>query len=293
MYYTALISMVLVLFLFLKDKKLLTKSDIQKRSNRYNIDEIEKRQKHIKENIKCMFYTDNINIEEIDKEYVLMYREDVALSDELLDDIYLNYIIQRENPCVFSGRYIVDERVNVKNKFKIKEKVKGFLYSNLLNYICIFDKDNIDNYFIIILKKEELESLFNKKISLKDVKSFDSEKICINIKYGTKNERRDIVEKYLYGIRNMSIKTTVRIGLFIFTASTVTVNLLNNIINLEKNIYAVLVSVFMYYCYSIVTRYIFKSVGKLRYIAPYLFPVYVISYIITYIYIVIDKKHIS
>ena len=231
MYYTALISMVLVLFLFLKDKKLLTKIDIQKRSNRYNIEEIEKKTEYIKENIKCMIYTDNINIKDIKTDYVLLYREDVILNNELLQNIYLNYIIQKEKPCVFSGRYIVDERIKEKNKIKFKEKVKGFLFSNLLNYICIFDKDNIDNYFIIILKKEEIEALLNKQIPLNDIKSFDSERICINIKYRTKEERRDIVEKYLYGIRNMSIKTTVRIGLFIFSAGTVTVNLLNNIIN--------------------------------------------------------------
>lgn len=291
MYYTALISMVLVLFLFLKDKKLLSKEYIQKRSHKYDIEEIEKRQKYIKENIECMFYTDNIDINSIKEKYVLLYREDVVLCDELLEEIYLNYIIQKEKPCAFSGRYNVDESIKAKNKFK--EKLKGFLYSNLLNYICIFDKDNIDNYFIIILKKEEIESLFNKQIPLKNVKSFDSEKICININYKTQEERRDVFEKYLYSIRNMSMKTTVRIGLFIFTAGTVTVNLINNIINLEKNIYLSLVSIFMYYCYSKITRYIFKSVGKLRYIAPYLFPLYVISYIITYIYIVIDKKHIS
>lgn len=289
MYYTTLISMVLVLFLFLKDKKLLTKEQIRKRNYKYNIEEIEKRKQSIQSNVKCIQYTDKIEEKDIKEDYILLYREDVILTDELKEDIYLNYIIEKEKTCAFTGRYVTKYLKSA----TWKDKLKGYLYSNLLNYISIFDKDNIDNYFIIMLKKKELKALKNKNIPLKDIKSFDSERINIDIKYRTKEERRDIIEKYLYGIRNMSIKTTARIGVFIFSASTVTLNLLNNIINLERNIYTLLVSIFMYYCYSKIVKYIYKSVGKLRYIAPYLFPIYILSYIITYIYIVIDKKHIS
>lgn len=289
MYYTALVSMVLVLFLFLKDKKFLTKEEIIKRNHRYTIDEITKKEQYIKNNIKCLRYTDKLQDSNIKEEYILLYREDVVLTENLKQEIYLNYLIEQEKICAFTGRYISE--FNKRDTWK--DKIKGYFYSTLLNYISIFDKDNIDNYFIIMLKTKDLKALVNKSIPLKNIKSFDSERICINIKYRTKKDRRDIVEKYLYGIRNMSIKTTVRIGIFIITASTITFNLLNNIISLEKNIYKLLVSIFMYYCYSKVVKYIYKSVGRLRYIAPYLFPLYIISYIITYIYIVIDKKHMS
>ena len=96
----------------------------------------------------------------------------------------------------------------------------------------------------------------------------------------SKEEKKKVITMYINCIKNMSIGTSLKIGIFLFSTGSVTLNLIRSVFRITSDIYLFVLALSIYYCYTKILQHMYKSIGKIKYLATYLFPLYMLVYII-------------
>lgn len=276
----ATLSIVLVLFLFIDEKKLKTKEQIEKKLNKQEKEEYIKKIKDIQSNMAVEKIE---NIQDIDRisnkvssKYIFAIEDNLNISDDVKEKILYNYLLDNENLCLLKGRYNLEK---ISKKFFLN--LKNNILIDILNYINLFYKNNINNYHIIVGKVTDITKYIGKQKVKNNIYSC-TEDIYIYLK-----DSKEVFLRYKESIKNINIKTMMKIGIFIFSTGSITWNFIRSCILIQNDIYIFLIAAAIYYCYSKVVSYMYKTIGRMKHIATYIFPIYVVVYIITYLYFII------
>lgn len=277
--YFSVIVLVIVVFVFITDKKAKTVQIIEREDKLIlnKVQEIRKDLKIIKITTKDMCYEKILKIiQDLKQEYVLIQNSKINLKEENITKILANYISENKRPCGFNLVYSYSEK-----KWTLKK-----VYIDIINYLNIFNKQELATYGVIILKKND--KIESEKIFKETMISYLPEEFT-NINF-TKNEiKKEKMKKiYLDKINKADIWITLKFLLFVISGTIITTNLIYSILNLD-NINSVIISGVIYYCYSYIIRHIYIPIGKQRVIASYIFPIYFIAYIIVNVNSVIAK----
>lgn len=168
------------------------------------------------------------------------------------------------------------------------------IYIDIINYLNIFNKQDVETYAVIICEKTENIS-FEKQFRENAV-SYISSNIT-NIIIEEEKIKKDKLKKiYLNKLNNANLSLILKILLLIISGSIITTNLIYSVLY-EINIKELILATVIYYCYSYIIRYIYKPLGTRRVVASYIFPIYFLSYIIvslsTLVTRVIKKVQVS
>lgn len=273
--YFSVLVLVLVVFIFISDRKYRSLDEIQKENKDiiYDVDNLKKKLEIIKLNIKDINYN-NVRkiIKNIDKEYIILQNKKVLLDEKQMDGILANFIDVKERP---SGFNIIYRLYNDKSVIKK-------IYVDIINYLNIFNKKELTTFGILICKKAEFEQeeeIFkNKLISFINCGA-------VQATFNKKDfEKKNFKKIYLNRLSNASFSVTLRIVLLIFSGTIITTNLIYSIFNAHNNFNLLIVSSTIYYCYSFLIRYIYKPIGKHRIFASFIFPIYFFMYLTIGIY---------
>lgn len=274
-YLVSLISIILVLFLFIDEQELRKREYIFKSLTQDERKKYIRRKKYIKENLNII---ESVTINNLPKEifakseYILLHKEGTKISKKLEDKLIYNFIYRKEILCLYNGRY----SFKTSEKAGRWEKIKLYIYSNLLNYINIFDKQSNDSYMAILGKCEDIENYSSKKKSI----SYLADGLIARINLEKKEEKKKVITMYIDCIKNLSIGTSLKVGIFLFSTGSVTLNLIRSAFNISSDIYPFILALSIYYCYTKILQHMYKSIGKIKYLATYLFPIYILIYII-------------
>ena len=288
--YFSVIILIIVTFVFVSDRSVKSITTIQNSCSRPNIlDEIcviNNELESIQFEEKDINYT-NItkNIKKNKKQYILIKNSKLKLTEYDKKALIANFIVSNMNPCGFN---LVYEYANKKWSFKK-------LYIDIINYLNIFNKEEISTYGVIICKKQDF--LIGEKHLKNQIISFTPCKFT-RIKISEREiENINFKTMYINKISKAKISLIIKILLLIISGSIITTNLIYSILNANNNINGLIISSIIYYCYSYIIRYIYKPIGRQRIIATYIFPIYFISYIVIGFYTlsikVIKKVHAS
>lgn len=261
--YIYVILLLILVFLLLKDNKIKSIEEIKSK-----IDNIDKK---IEDVIKksCVCDIQCVKEENLTKEYIILKNECVNLNENILKTLVANYILQEGKVCGFNLRYVVYKKANMLNK----------IYAIGINYLLLFQKNNIESYGVIILKKEELEKYIKENTKLKIVPFVSDEEIlkCDITKQNINKLKKMYIKSLKYIDFNMIIKTI----LLIVIGSAVTANLIYSFINLDYTNYMNFVTaIIIYYCYSYILNYIYKPLGRYKMFVKYVFPIYILIFIV-------------
>ena len=181
--YFVVILLVIIIFTFLRDKKIL---DIQK--IKQNIPELEDKINSILQDIEVKSFKninseqDLTNIEFCTSKYLIIIDEKIKLTRREQKTLIANYINEHEKICGFNVSY---EYSRKNNNRKIKDKIKNILNKLkviAINYINIFSKQQLSSYGIVICKREEIFKILNGEFEYKNIQSFiPNEQISIEI----------------------------------------------------------------------------------------------------------------
>lgn len=269
------IVLVLVVFIFISDRKYKTIDEIQKENKDiiYKVNTLKKKIEIIKLNIKDINYNNICKIvKNIDKEYIILQNKKVLLVEKQIDGILANYIEVKERP---SGFNIIYRLYNEKSVIKK-------IYVDIINYLNIFNKKELATFGILICKKSELkqeEELFKNTL----ISFVNCEAVQANF-FKKDFKKKNFKKIYLNRLSNASFSVVLRIILLIFSGTVITTNLIYSIFNAHNNFNLLIVSGTIYYCYSFLIRYIYKPIGKHRIFASYIFPIYFFMYLTIGIY---------
>lgn len=284
--YFSIIVLIVVIFIFISDRKLKPISEIKKQENK-----IEQKTQQIKDNMAIIrLRTDKItyfNIQKIardfENKYVLIINDKVKLKQNKLNLLIANYIYSKERPCGFNLIYT----------YKSKKLSLKRIYVDIINYLNIFNKQELSTYGVIICKRsdyindetnENNEEQFKKK--LLPYISDDLIKINFTNKQVEKGKLKNI---YVKRISSANISMVIKVLFLILSGSLITTNLIYGVINFQNNFGDLIISAVIYFCYSYVIRYIYKPIGNKKMIASYIFPIYFLSYMVIAVHTLISK----
>lgn len=208
-------------------------------------------------NYKYVFLTKNPNISESEK-----------------DTVIYNFVLHFEVPCGFSVLYYAKPKGNVfKNIF-------WPLAAACINYIQMLRREELFSYFFVCMKKEDA---YLTQIKLQ---SFELSNIL-------RSEVTSIKTKE-FVLKKTKLKFSAILNFFfvILAGSLVTANViynLNAVITMNASVYNVVACALIYVCYANVLSKVYSSMGKFRFIASYLFPVYIVVYAMYVAYYYIRK----
>lgn len=278
----AILSIILVLFLFIDEKKLKTKEQIVNNFIDKNKEYMSKL-KYIQNDIINLEFS-NIqelkeNLNSIQEKYIFISKNNINITDEFKEKIIYNLSLNDDQVMLIKGKYSIQKEgsnlcVKYTNEFLI----------DTLNYMNIFDKESINNYYIIIGKTVNVQKYIYGEKTTKTICS-EADKLYINLK-----DSQEIFDKCRQNVKNINIKTIIKIGIFVFTTGSITWNFIRSLVLLDQDIYMFLIATAIYYCYTKVVERMYITIGKMKYIASYIFPIYLIIYICTYLYIIIYSK---
>ncbi len=273
MNYLAIFMLVIVVFFLLK-KNQLVKYDEKKLSSK----ELEL-MKYIKNNI-VYINTNNktiseiaTNIQDLDCEYVMLTKRG-RLKPEDENTIIYNFVLNNEKSCGFNVEFYCD---NSKNKFR---NVLNKLIVACVNYIQMLRKEDISTYYYVCLKKSE------RLVRNLDVQIFE---ISPNLKERL-NEIK--LKEYLLKRNKLRFSNILSFFFMILAGAIVTANVLYNlnaVIVFDASIYNVIACALIYVCYANILGKVYSPMGKYRFIASYLFPVYTVVYIVLTAYYYIKR----
>lgn len=286
--------LVIIIFTFISDKKVISINLLNGKIKNINneIDKIydETLIIHIDDEIikdKNML-VESINnkiASDITKNYVMLLLKNTSLNDNDIKILIANYINVNKKPCGFRPMYQYKYMANRKIKNIIKE-----LKEATINYINIFSKSDIDSYAVIILMKDEIDEI-NYIFSKNNEKKIISFSPCENVKVMCNSAKGNLLSE-IEEMHNLDFKAIVKSGILILSGITITANIISAIYNLE--VVNIIVSFIIYWCYNFVIKYMYKPIGKYKFVSSYLFPVFLIIYlmivIINSIKIRKDKK---
>lgn len=270
--YFSVIILVIVAFIFISDRNIKSIEKIKQEKTNINIeqeiDNINEKLEIIKTESKNI-NLDNLQniIKKSNNQYILIQNNEIELSKEQLNMLLANYINLDQHPCGFNLLYTYKEK-----KFSLKK-----IYLDIINYLNIFNRKEINSYGVIICKKSDL--LLSEEKFIDKVISFTPNEIT-DIEYKKQDiNTHKIKNIYFKKISNANIEIILKIILLIISGSIITTNLIYAIFNINNEINNLIISLVIYYCYSYIIRYIYKPLGRKRIIATYIFPIYFIAYI--------------
>ena len=268
MNYVAITFLVLVVFFLLSNRKLLTYDEIIQKNINLK-EEIEK----VKQEIGYINRTNVKNIEELNlsldkiKFKYVIYGDVNDLDKKQVDIIVANFVKLNLKTCGFGFQY----------GYKSWEKTfKNLLYKLLaacLNYIEMLSRQNKLNYSLIISSKDTI---------VQDVKRNNIEPFTLSPLLSRKVENEDLKESILRQ-RKLSLRNIISVMLTILAGTTVTANIIYTLIDImhfEGSIQSVIACILIYVCYANLNIEIYRPMGKFRFIASYLFPIYIVVFII-------------
>lgn len=275
MNYVAITFLVLVVFFLLCNKKIMSYEEIIRKGNfKQEIENVEKSICYI--NRKTIKNKEDLikKIKELNCNHIIFGDiEELNKTEE--KTIIANFVFLNKVTCGFEYEF---------KYMNHSKNIKNLLYKLLaacLNYVEMLSRHNIMDYSILIARKETIEQ---------DIKSNDITSFTLSPFLSKKVEKEDLKE-HVVRKHKISIKNLVSIILTIMAGTIVTANVVYNVVNIfkgEGNIYDVVACTIIYICYANITVEIYKPMGIFRFIASYLFPLYIVVFIVftTYYYII-------
>ncbi len=280
--YFSVIVLIIVVFIFMADRKTKTLEQTIKENSSIleEVENVKQNMKIITIDSKDMNYDKlfkSIQEENLEVQYIFIQNNEMNLTHDAIDTLIANYVVNEKRPCGFNLIYSYNEK-----KWSIKK-----IYVDIINYLNIFNRQELSTYGIIILKKED--DLNNEKRFKENLISYTANE-STNVNFSNKEIKKDKLKRiYVDKLNRANISIIIKMLLLIFSGSIITTNLIYSILNVNNNINAVIIALVIYYCYSYIIRYIYIPIGKQRVIASYIFPIYFIAYIIVSIYTLVSK----
>lgn len=275
MNYFVIILLVVIIFTFLSDKKILGIEQIKiKQPN------IDKKIEEVYSESLLVTIDDNFRINKSDiskvidnktkkelKKYIILKSNNIELSDITIKTVIANYINEKERPSVFRCSYEYQY---------ISHKTLKNIWEELclvgINYLNIFSKSNSNLYGVMIFKREDIDEFISNSdktfitfIPSKDIKMIPKE--------GNVKELIKTLEK----VYNSDIRTVIKSLLLIIVGVIVTSNLIYSIYLIDIN--KIIISSILYWCYSYVLRYMYSPIGKYKMLSKYLLPIFLVLYL--------------
>jgi len=278
--YFVVLLLLIIIFTFMSDKKIISLTQIQNKIENINelieqiynetiVVDVERNNRNGINSIKDIIKQQRVNSENNDNiKYIMIKDKSIKLDDEKKKLLIANYINVKMKPSFFRGSY---EYKYVNNKRL--EDLKNELYLAIFNYINIFEKQNLNTNGVIVIKQSELNKILNKN-ERGTVFFSASEELKIEENILSKEE---LVEE-IKTIYNSDIKVLIKSLLLIFVGITVVANLLHAIYIL--NLTQIIIAVIIYWCYNYVLTYMYKPIGKYKIFVKYLLPVFLMFYMI-------------
>ena len=287
--YYSIIVLVIITFIFISDRKIKKVEDIKNQNNN-NFNE---NLKEVRDNLLVLKLNfDNITKNELynlirnkKNKYLLLENSLLNLNAKQIDTLIANFINSDKKICGFNIKYTYK-----KNKKSFFKKI----YVSLINYLNIFNKNDITTYGVIILDLKDINKIKfikNKKVICNNIISYvQNKKINLNADISNIN-----IKKYTLmcfkKIYNANLKFILKFTLLFITGTYITTNLIISITSIKINITNFFVSLAIYFCYSYILKYIYEPVGKEKIIASYFFPLYFIAYFYIILFINLFKKN--
>ena len=268
MNYLAVFILVMMVF-FLMSKKQIVPCRIRQLDDS-DIKKIE----YIKNNIGYIFTKNKSETQIMDeinksnKKYLLLSQNESISEHDSQLVIYIFYL-SCAKPCGFNAEYYYDSAQSY------SKKIIGAFATACVNYIQMLRKSDVYSYYYVCVKKEDI---INSKCKIQNFELSEHLKQKL-----TKSEFKN------YILRNDKLKIGSLINFFftIITGTIVTANVwynLNSVINHEASIYNVIACSLIYVCYANLFAKLYGPMGYFRFIASYLFPIYIVVYVISTAY---------
>lgn len=280
--------LVLIIFTFLSDQKVL------------QIDEIERKIKHlnkeisrihndllvisIDENTKndtsTLLETIREKINNDNKKYIMLKDSNVKLTAKEIKLIIANYINKEEKMSGFLANYEYQYIENRKFKNMWNE-----LRNMGINYLNIFSKSDIKVHSVIIMKNTEVENVITNSNKLITFAPCEELKIL-----PSKINKEEFLRK-IEKVYDSDIKAILKSILLVIVGVSVTANLIYAVYSLHLG--ELIIAYIMYWCYSYVLKYMYSPIGKYKVLARYLLPLFVVIYLVFQLINSIKRKGIS
>lgn len=267
MNYVAITFLVLVVFFLLANKKLIPYEEIIKNNNlRRDVEQVRKNIIYInREQVETIEEIET-RLSKTNFKYVV-YGEINDLNEEQVNVLIANFVNANKKTCGMGYQF----------EYISKEKrIKTLIYKLLvacLNYIEMLSRHDKLNYSLIIAETNKL---------VQDIKSNNIVSFTLTPLLARKVEKEDLKESILKK-HQISLRNTISILLTIIAGTVVTANIIYNLINvihLQGSVYNVIACALIYICYANITVEIYKPMGIFRFVASYLFPLYIVVFVI-------------
>lgn len=271
--YFAVLLLIIIIFTFLKDKKIL---EIQKLQQ--DIPDLEEKIDRVLKDIKIVCFEDVENKKEIDSngyKHLIILKNGLNLTRRDKKLLVANYINEKEKVCGFNVCLEYVNRSNIKIKDKIKN-VMNRLKIIAINYMNLFSKHKLNSYGVVIGKREEIIKMLKEEISYKEIISFiPNEQISVELENVKLN-------KEVFWNNKIDIALILKAFLLILVGTTITTNVVYEIVMLFKTLslnYTLMTAFALYYCYVYVLNYLYKPIGKYKLLSAYILPIYIAAYV--------------
>ena len=283
--YVSIIILIVVTFIFLSDRKIKSQEEI------FLNKEIKQKTKQVKQSLDIIQMDMNklkySNLKQLlqnsKNKYILIIDNELKLNDYEIMCLIANFCMIQNGICGFNANYELKSKMD-KNK-TLKEKLKvvlNYIYIYGINYLNIFNKYELSSYAVLFVDKDKLDvDTKTKKECEKNIISFIPSRKT-NIKYSV-NRNKNVKKLYLDKIKKGNKRIILRVIFLIIAGSYITANLLSKIFN-YVGFTNLLISVVIYLCYSYIIRYIYEPLGSKRFLASYIFPIYMVIYVCITIY---------
>lgn len=272
MNYLAIFILVIVV-IFLLQKKQVTKYK-EENVSKENLTKMH----YIKENTEYIYTKDKTDIQIVDeintsnKEYVFLTKED-KITQNQIDIVIYNFILEEENVCGFNMLYYVQ------NTKGIIKNIATHILVACINYIQMLRKEDIYSYHFVCLKKDNILKGKTKNINKKKVNVQ-----CFELSEFLKKEVTTFrVKEFVLKRNKLRISSILNFAFAILAGTVVTANViynLNEVINKNASVYNVLACALIYVCYSNILSKVYSPMGRFRFVASYLFPIYIVLYVV-------------
>ncbi len=268
MNYLAIFILVIVVIFLIQKKQVM-------RYDEKNISEEDlKKMQYIRNNLECICTKGLLHKEITNKmknaksEYILLSKSE-SVSKNQIDIVLYNFILANESPCGFDALFYFEKKSR-----KIKDVLFKFMAA-CMNYIQMLRKEDIYSHYFVCLKKEEL---YVKKVNLQSFELSNSLR---------KKVTKFRVKEFVLKRNKLKFSTILNFAFVILAGTIVTANViynLNAVISRKASAYNVLACALIYVCYSNILGKVYSPMGRFRFIASYLFPIYIVLYIIVTAY---------
>lgn len=243
---------------------------------------------HVKENFE-LICTKKLKEEEIldricnaQTEYVLLSKNESVTVDQMNLIIY-NFVLQKEMTCGFDVLFYTDKDP------KILKNILTNVLVACINYVQMLRKGDIYSYHFVCMKKECLKNGRGTSVKLKNMTKIQSFELSVHVRKKITDFR---LKEFILKRSKLKISNILNFDFVILAGTVVTANLiynLNAVIYRKASIYDVLSCILIYICYSNLLKKVYSPMGRFKFIASYLFPIYIGLYFVLTAYYYIKK----